>query len=65
MMDLNIGTLDRIARVILGIALIALALGYVPGYQSVLGWIGIVPLITGIVGTCPIYSILGFSTCRI
>lgn len=60
----NIGMLDRAARVIAGGALIVLALGLVPGYQSVWGWIGIVPLVTGLAGSCPIYSMLGVDTCR-
>jgi hypothetical protein len=46
------------------LVLIALALGFIPGYQSVWGWIGIVPLITGIIGSCPAYSIFGLNTCR-
>jgi hypothetical protein len=60
----NVGMADRGLRVIAGIALIALALGLFPGYQSVWGWIGVVPLATGLIGTCPAYSILGISTCR-
>jgi hypothetical protein len=60
----NVGMVDRGLRVIAGIALIALALGLFPGYQSVWGWIGVVPLATGLIGTCPAYSILGINTCR-
>lgn len=59
----NVGTVDRFFRVIAGLALIALALGYIPNYQSDWGWIGIVPLATGLLGTCPVYSLLGLSTC--
>ena len=62
-MTTNVGTFDRVLRVIAGLALIALALGYIPGYQSVWGWIGIIPLVTGIVGTCPVYSLFGMNTC--
>ena len=51
-MTTNIGTIDRVLRVVLGIALIALALGAFPGYTSVWGWIGIIPLATGLFGTC-------------
>jgi Protein of unknown function (DUF2892) len=61
-MDLNVGTFDRIVRVILGLLLIAVALGYVPGYQTVWAWIGVIPLLTGIFGTCPVYSVLGINT---
>lgn len=63
LMTTNIGTLDRILRVIVGLALIAVALGYVPGYQTGWAWIGIIPLVTGLFGTCPVYSLLGLSTC--
>ena len=61
----NEGPIDRVLRVIVGIALIALALGYLPGMAATpLGWIGVVPLITGLIGWCPAYSIFGISTCR-
>jgi Protein of unknown function (DUF2892) len=63
-MATNVGTFDRILRVIAGLVLIALALGYVPGYETKWGWIGIIPLVTGLLGTCPVYSMLGLSTCR-
>jgi Protein of unknown function (DUF2892) len=56
-MTVNVGTIDRVLRVI------ALALGYIPGYQSVWGWVGVVPLVTGLFGTCPVYALFGFSTC--
>jgi hypothetical protein len=59
----NVGTIDRVLRVIAGLTLIALALGYFPGYQSVWGWVGVIPLITGFVGTCPVYSLFGMNTC--
>jgi len=56
----NVGGIDRIARVILGLALIALAL---TGTIGAWGWIGLVPILTAALGTCPIYSVLGLSTC--
>ena len=59
----NVGTLDRTLRVVLGLALIAWAVGLVPGTQSLWGWIGLVPLATGLFGTCPAYSVLGLNTC--
>lgn len=59
-MKVNEGTLDRSLRVIVGLALIALA---ATGTVGVWGYIGIVPLITGAVGMCPIYSLLGISSC--
>jgi sulfite exporter TauE/SafE len=60
----NVGTIDRIARVVLGIALIAFALGFIaPGTNwSWIGWIGVVPILTAIFATCPAYSLLGCST---
>lgn len=63
-MSTNVGTIDRILRIIVGLALIALALGMIPGVPaSVWGWIGVVPLLTAVVGSCPAYSILGVNTC--
>ena len=63
-MSLNVGTFDRIARIIIGIALIAFALGYIaPGTSwAWVGWIGVVPILTAIFGMCPLYSIVGMST---
>jgi hypothetical protein len=55
----NTGNVDRIIRVILG----ALLVGNVfVGLQTVVGWIGLVLIVTGLFGTCPIYSLLGIST---
>jgi Protein of unknown function (DUF2892) len=59
----NVGTLDRTARIVIGLALIAVALGFVPDYQTNWGWIGVVPLSTGLLGSCPVYSLLGINTC--
>ncbi len=59
-MTRNEGTLDRILRVILGLALISIVF---VGPQTPWGWIGLIPLVTGLVGICPIYSILGIRTC--
>lgn len=59
-MKINEGGWDRVVRVVVGLALIlAAAIGYV----GVWGYIGIVPLVTGIIGVCPAYSLLGMSTC--
>lgn len=61
----NVGMMDRALRVILGLVLLAFALGYVApgtGYNWV-GWIGIVPLLTALFGYCPAYTLLGLSTC--
>ena len=61
-MKTNVGNIDRILRVVLGLALIALTL---TGTIGVWGWIGIVPLATAAMGFCPLYTVLGFSTCPI
>jgi hypothetical protein len=55
---------DRIVRIVLGLALIAFALGFIApatGFNWI-GWIGLVPLATALVGTCPLYSVLRLST---
>ena len=55
----NEGWLDRALRVVLGLALLSLV---VVGPKSLLGLIGLVPLLTGALGVCPIYSLLGLRT---
>ena len=57
----NIGTIDRTLRVIVGLALIALS---VTGTTGPWGWIGIVPLATGLLGWCPAYTLFGIKTCK-
>jgi len=59
-MKANEGTVDRILRVILGLALISIVFA---GPKTPWGWIGVVPLVTGLVGMCPLYAILGINTC--
>ena len=59
-MSRNEGTLDRALRVILGLGLLSLVF---VGPQTLWGLVGIVPLVTGLVGVCPIYSVLGIRTC--
>ena len=59
-MKANEGTIDRALRVIAGLALIGLT---VSGTIGAWGWIGVVPLLTGILGVCPAYAIFGISTC--
>ncbi len=60
MFKTNVGTLDRIARILAGLVLLALTL---TGTVGVWGWIGVVPLATGLLSTCPLYTVLGFNTC--
>jgi Inner membrane protein YgaP-like, transmembrane domain len=63
-MTTNEGIIDRIVRVVAGLALIGLAFGiYGPEYTTAWGWIGLVPLVTGLVGWCPAYSLVGIKTC--
>ena len=61
----NVGSFDRIARVIIGLLLIAYAipLGFAHTGWNWVGWIGVVPLLTAIFGFCPAYALLGISTC--
>jgi hypothetical protein len=59
-MKSNVGGIDRILRVVLGLALIGMAAFGVIGAW---GWIGLVPLLTAAMGYCPLYTVLGFSTC--
>ena len=58
----NVGGIDRVARVIIGALLVILSL---IGTIGVWGWIGIVPLATGLFGSCPLYRIFGVNTCPI
>jgi hypothetical protein len=61
----NVGTFDRVLRVVVGLALIAAAFGlYGPAYQTIWGWVGLVPLVTGFVGWCPAYTLIGVDTCN-
>ena len=59
-MQANVGGIDRILRIVVGIVLITLA---ATGSVGFWGWIGVVPLLTGIVGFCPVYRLIGLSTC--
>jgi hypothetical protein len=59
-MKTNEGTVDRVLRVVAGLTLIALS---VTGTVGAWGYIGIVPLLTGAIGFCPLYTVLGINTC--
>ena len=63
---INVGGLDRALRIVLGLALLAyaLTLGFPATGYNQLGWLGLVPLISGLVGFCPVYSIAEISTAR-
>ncbi|MCX5766374.1 MAG: DUF2892 domain-containing protein [Gemmatimonadetes bacterium] len=58
---MNEGTADRAVRVTVGVVLLALAF---VGPQTPWGYLGFIPLATGLLGTCPAYTLFGFSTCK-
>lgn len=60
-MKTNVGGIDKVARIVVGAVLIGLAL---TGTVGTWGWIGIVPLATGLFNFCPLYPLLGISTCK-
>lgn len=59
-MPRNEGTLDRILRIIVGLVLLALIF---VGPKTMWGLIGLIPLLTGLIGYCPLYQIFGLNTC--
>lgn len=59
-MKANVGTIDRVLRVVAGVALIGLAAS---GTVGVWGYIGVVPLLTGLFRFCPLYPLIGMNTC--
>ena len=61
-MNKNVGGLDRTIRIIVGLALIAAA---ATGTIGLWGWVGVVPLMTGAMGWCPPYALLGLNTCSV
>lgn len=58
-MKFNVGGIDRVLRVVIGLALVAWAVTGGPMWA----WIGAIPLATGAIGFCPLYPLLGVSTC--
>lgn len=61
-MKVNEGGLDRILRVLVGLAILSLAF---VGPKTPWAYLGLVPLLTGAIGYCPLYSILGLNTCPV
>jgi len=57
---MNVGTVDRIIRIIIGLVFIGLAFS---GTIGLWGYIGIIPLVTGLIKWCPLYTLLGVQTC--
>jgi hypothetical protein len=58
----NEHSVERVVRVVLGVGLLSLVW---IGPQTPWGWVGLVPLLTGLVGSCPLYRVFGISTCSI
>jgi len=58
----NVGGADKIARIVIGALLIGLAL---TGIIGAWGWIGVLPLATGLINFCPVYGLLGINTCKL
>ena len=61
-MKANVGTIDRVLRILVGLTLIALAATHTIGAW---GYVGLIPLATGLFRFCPLYSLLGIRTCPI
>ncbi|MDD4865286.1 MAG: DUF2892 domain-containing protein [Alishewanella agri] len=61
-MHSNVGGIDKVLRIIVGIALIATA---ATGVIGAWGWIGVVPLLTGLFNFCPLYTLIGIKTCKV
>lgn len=57
----NIGSVDQVVRIVIGAALISLVFW---GPQTNWGWVGLIPLVTAFVSFCPLYRLMGVSTCR-
>lgn len=57
----NEGNLDRLLRIVVGAAILSLVF---VGPKTAWGWLGLIPLVTGLIGYCPAYSLFGFRTCR-
>jgi hypothetical protein len=58
----NMGSVDRALRLGLGLILLSLAF---TGPHTAWGYLGLIPLLTAVVGSCPLYTMLGFSTCKV
>jgi hypothetical protein len=61
-MQTNVGGIDRILRIAVGAGLVALA---ATGTVGAWGWLGLLPLATGLVGWCPPYALFGWNTCAV
>lgn len=61
MMKANVGGIDRVLRIVIGVAVISLVF---IGPQTQWGWLGLVPLLSGLLAFCPLYAVIGMSTCK-
>lgn len=59
-MKSNMGSIDRGLRIVVGVVLVVLALLGTIGWW---GWLGVIPIVTGALGNCPVYSVIGVNTC--
>lgn len=59
-MQSNVGGVDRLLRIVVGLVMIILAATGTVGWW---GWLGVIPLLTGVFALCPLYSLLGLRTC--
>ncbi len=57
----NVGGIDKLIRIIVGLALISLVF---VGPKTAWGWVGLVPLLTGLFNFCPLYTLIGFNSCK-
>lgn len=62
MLRTNEGFADRLIRIVAGLAIVAMVF---VGPQTPWGWLGLIPLLTGILGFCPLYRLLGINTCPV
>jgi hypothetical protein len=60
-MKMNVGSIDRIIRIVAGLGILSLAF---VGPKSAWAYLGVIPLLTGLIAWCPPYSLFGFSTCK-
>ncbi|HWL62687.1 MAG TPA: DUF2892 domain-containing protein [Steroidobacteraceae bacterium] len=61
-MEKNVGNLDKLIRVVVGVALLAMVF---IGPKTPWGWLGLIPLATAALGWCPLYRVLGIRTCPV
>jgi hypothetical protein len=64
-MRANVGVSDRVLRIVVGVLLVAYAIpvGFPSTGWNWVGWIGVIPILTAVFGICPLYSLLGISSC--